>query len=300
MNKNIWQFDLKLLIPIFVVVVLSLTTLFSINAELFKSQLIYLLISIFAFIIFSQSNLNVLKNYSLPIFIFSVVVLTALLVVGIESRGSTRWFELFGFRIQFSEILKPFLAISLSSFLINKNNRTLKNLIKGMLFLFPIAFLIFLQPDLGNALIYSGVAVLTFIYFGFPLRFFLGGFLSAIALIPVFWQFMHNYQRQRILTFLNPAKDPLGTSYNTIQAVITVGSGMIFGKGLGQGTQSSLHFLPERHTDFIFATISEDFGFIGALVIVIAYGFFFHRLIQLSLNTTDDFTKIFTAVAFFL
>lgn len=301
MNKNtIWKLDFKLIVPVIIVVIISLTTLFSINPALFKSQLTYLIISIFAFIIFSQTNHNVLKNYSLPIFIFSIIVLAVLLIVGIESRGSTRWFELFGFRIQSSEILKPFLAISFSYFLINKNNRTLKNMTKGLLYLFPIFVLISLQPDLGNALIYAGVVILTFIYFGFPLRFFVGGFLFLAAIFPVFWQFMHGYQRQRVLTFLNPASDPLGTSYNTIQAVITVGSGMVFGKGLGQGTQSSLYFLPERHTDFIFATISEDFGFIGSMVIIFAFGFLFYRLIQISFDSTDEFTKIFAAVSFFL
>ncbi|MFH1187211.1 MAG: FtsW/RodA/SpoVE family cell cycle protein, partial [Candidatus Levyibacteriota bacterium] len=169
----------------------------------------------------------------------------------------------------------------------------------SILYLLPIVFLIFLQPDLGNAFLYVGVAVFSLIFFGFPLRFFIAGFILLFATIPIFWRFLHDYQRERIFTFINPSSDPLGTSYNAIQAIITVGSGMFLGRGLGQGTQSGLSFLPERHTDFIFATISEDLGFVGAMAIFVAFAFILRRLYMIYVNCDDKFCKTFSGIAFF-
>lgn len=248
---------------------------------------------------FSQTNYKTVKLYSVPIYIISIVLLFTVLVIGIESRGSVRWLELFGFRIQFSEILKPFLAISLSSFLSSNNNYSLRTLFFGSLFLIPVIFLVFLQPDLGNALIYFMVTVFTFVVFGFPLRFLLSGLIFMSILSPIVWKFLHDYQKHRILTFLNP-NDPLGLSYNAIQSVIAVGSGMLFGRGLGLGTQSGLRFLPERHTDFIFATLSEELGIIGAILVTISFAFILYRIFIIFLNQDDLFCKLFAIVAFSL
>ena len=219
--------------------------------------------------------------------------------MGIESRGAIRWIEILGFRFQLSEILKPFLAISLTGYLIEKKNNSFRSLINILLLLSPIALLIFFQPDLGDALIYTGVVFAVIIYQGFPFKYFLGLFLPALAIAPFAWKFLHDYQRQRILTFFEPSKDPLGNSYNVIQSVIAVGSGMIIGKGLGQGTQSGLRFLPERHTDFIFATISEQLGFMGALIILTCFAFLLYKIYKIYLNSDDSFCKIFSVIVFF-
>lgn len=297
MKKALFDIDWGLITPVIILVILSLTTLFSIDLSLFRSQLIFFIIGILAFLFFSQTNYRTVSLYSVPIYIISVVLLFIVLVIGIESRGAIRWLEFFGFRIQFSEILKPFLAISLSSFLSSRNNYSFKTLFSGCLFLIPIIFLVFLQPDLGNALIYFMVAVLTFVVFGFPLRFFLFGLIFLSLLSPIIWKFLHDYQRQRILTFLNP-NDPLGLSYNAIQSVIAVGSGMIFGRGLGLGTQSGLRFLPERHTDFIFATLSETLGVIGAILVILTFAFLLYKIFTIYLNQEDLFCKIFSIVTF--
>ncbi len=163
-----------------------------------------------------------------------------------------------------------------------------------------IIFFIYLQPDLGNAIIIGFVAVLTLVLVGFPLLWFVGGLFVSGLMLPVVWHFLHDYQRQRILTFINPTMDPLGTSYNVIQSIIAVGSGMFFGKGLSQGTQSSLRFLPERHTDFIFATISENLGFVGSVLILVCFAFLLYRIFLIFLNTDDYFCKIFVGASFFL
>lgn len=300
MKKNpLLNLDYGLVVPAIILVTLSLTTLFSINITLFKSQLIFFVVSIFALIFFSQVNYNIIQKYRLQIYIISIILLILVLVMGIESRGSVRWFEIFGFRIQFSEILKPFLAISLSAFLSKAENYSYKTFFLTICFLSPIAFLILIQPDLGNALIYILATILTLFIYGFPLRLFLLSSILVAILVPFFWQFMHQYQKQRIITFFHPT-DPLGFSYNAIQSIITIGSGMIVGKGLGQGTQAGLQFLPERHTDFIFATLSEGLGFVGSSLVVLSFAFILYRIIVIFSNAEDFFPKLFAGVTFSL
>jgi rod shape determining protein RodA len=158
--------------------------------------------------------------------------------------------------------------------------------------------MIYLQPDLGSALIYAGVFFLALVVIGFPLRWFALSLLPAVLLSPLFWIMLHEYQRQRVLTFFQLNKDPLGTSYNSIQSLIAVGSGMFSGKGLGEGTQSALRFLPERHTDFIFATISEGMGFIGGLIIILAFLFLLYRIYTIFINSQGLFEKTFLICCF--
>jgi rod shape determining protein RodA len=299
MNSKSFGVDWLLIIPVGLLVSVSLVTLFSLSPDFFKSQLIFLVISVLAFIFFSQANHKILDTYSKPIYIASVILLALVLLLGIESRGSMRWIEFFGLRAQFSEVLKPFLAISFAGYLANIKNYNFKGLLNIFILLGPIVLLIFLQPDLGNALLYAGVVLATTIYLGFSLKYFAGLVLPLLAVFPIVWRFLHEYQRQRILTFLDPGKDPLGTSYNVIQSVIAVGSGMLMGRGLGQGTQSGLRFLPERHTDFIFATISEQLGFIGVIILLICFACILYKIYLIFQNADDKFSKTFAAVIFF-
>jgi rod shape determining protein RodA len=298
-KRGFWDIDWFLLTSVGALVVISLVTLFSINFDFFKSQFIFLLFSLGFFLFFSQSNYKVLSEFSKPIYIVSLILLGLVLILGIEARGSTRWIEFLGFRAQFSEILKPFLAISLASFLASKRVYNFRALLEIIILLSPIVFLIFFQPDLGNALIYVGITFAALIYVGFSFKYFIALFLPLLAMLPLIWHFLHDYQKQRVLTFLDPSRDPLGTSYNVIQSVIAVGSGMLMGKGLGQGTQSGLRFLPERHTDFIFATISEQLGFIGALIILICFALLMYRIFMIFINAEPGFSKNFAAIVFF-
>lgn len=295
---NFSSIDWFLMIPVFVLLAFSLVTLFSLDPGFFRSQFIFLIFCFLVFFVLTQLNSSVLKYYSIPIYIVSVILLAVVLFLGIESRGSVRWFEILGFRIQFSEILKPFLALSFASYLTNLKSYSFKSFLMSLLFLGPIALLIFLQPDLGNALIYVFVVVGTLLIYGFPLKWFMAGFGVWLATLPLFWLILHDYQRHRILTFLNPSRDPLGTSYNAIQAVIAVGSGMLLGRGLGQGTQVELRFLPERHTDFIFATISEELGFIGAAIVILSFAFIFYRLFVIARDSGDKSSKTFSIIVF--
>jgi rod shape determining protein RodA len=299
MNSKGFGIDWLLIIPVGLLIIISLVTLFSLNPDFFRSQVIVLVVSLVAFVFFSQANYKILDLYGKPIYIVSLILLVVVLFLGIESRGSMRWVEFLGLRAQFSEVLKPFLAISFASYLANLRQYNLRGFINIFLLLGPIAALIFLQPDLGNALLYTGVVLATTIYFGFSFKYFAALLLPIFAFLPIVWKFLHEYQKQRVLTFLDPGKDPLGTSYNVIQSVIAVGSGMLMGRGLGQGTQSGLRFLPERHTDFIFASISEQLGFIGTIIILICFACILYKIYTIFINSDDKFSKIFAAIIFF-
>lgn len=292
--------DWFLIVPVVLLLVLSLATLFSIDVGVFKSQVIFALFGALAFVLFTQINPNILTRFAIHIYAFSILVLILVLIIGVESHGASRWIELFGVRFQFSEILKPSLAISLASFLSQKGKYSLSTFIVVLALFIPIIFLIFLQPDLGNTLIYIGVVFFTLLIYGFPLRYFVLSFILWIASLPVFWFVLHDYQRQRILTFFNPSQDPLGRSYNSIQAIIAVGSGELSGRGLGQGTQSLLKFLPEHHTDFIFATISEEFGFMGSMIVVLAFTVLLYRMYLIYRGSENGFSQIFTIIVFFI
>lgn len=300
MSRSFFEsLDWGLIAPVFVLVALSLATIFSIDITLFKNQLLFLSLSIFVFLFFSQVDYKFVQHYSLLIYIVSIILLLLVLGFGFESRGAVRWFDVFGFRIQFAEIIKPFLAVSLSSYLIKNENYSFKNSLLSIFLMLPIAVLIFLQPDLGNSLIFIIVTVLTLVFFGFPLRLFLVSAVLFIASLPIAWGFLHQYQKQRILTFLHPT-DPLGSSYNAIQSSIAIGAGMLLGRGFGQGTQSALEFLPERHTDFIFATLAEELGFVGTIVVLLCFAFVLFRIFLIFLKSEDPFYKLFSSSAFFL
>jgi len=299
MSKNFLSaINYGLVLPAVVLVIIGLATLFSINAELFRNQLIFFIISIFFLIFFSQINYSFLKMQSLPIYIMSFVLLVLVLFFGVEARGSVRWFQILGINIQFSEIIKPFLGVSFAWFLSKSSNSSYKTFFATFAMLAPVAFLIFIQPDLGNSVIFILVAVFTLFIYGFPLRVFLlsGGFL--LISLPFIWNLLHSYQRERVVSFFNPS-DPLGISYNAIQSLIAIGSGMIFGKGLGQGSQSELRFLPEGYTDFIFATLAEALGFVGAAVVILCFFILLYKIFMIFSRSQDKFCKLFSIVTFF-
>src|SRR5260221_1690179 len=292
--------DWQLVLPVVILASISLTILFTIQPSYFFSQLIYYIISAAVFLFVTNITFSHLEDFRVPIYIASIILLLLLFVLGIESRGAVRWLDVLGFRIQFSEILKPFLLIALSGFLAKNQRPTISLFGKTCLLLFPIAFLIFKQPDLGTALIYTFTTFITMLFFGFSWWLYILGLLGVGIIIPFLFRFLHGYQKTRILTFLHLTNDPLGSSYNAIQAVIAVGSGLFFGKGLGLGTHSALKFLPERNTDFIFATLSEDLGFVGGVIVIVACIFLLRRIYMIYRETDEVFVKLFLIGSFSL
>lgn len=295
---SIPKIDWWLLTPVGLLLIVSLTTLFSLNSSFFVNQLFTLSIGLTAFFVFSQIPYDILKRLSLPLYILAIILLVVVLIIGVESRGSVRWIYIFGFPLQLSEIFKPFVSVSFATFLAAGSNNSLRTYLLSLVLLFPLFFLVALQPDLGNALIYVLAAGIVLIVYGFPWKWFGLTALPFLLASPILWHFLHDYQKNRLLTFINPTSDPLGTSYNVIQAMIAVGSGMVMGKGLSQGTQSGLRFLPERQTDFIFASLSEGLGLLGAIIILLCFMALCYRIYRLFVRIDDPFCKMFAACTF--
>lgn len=291
--------DWKLLAPVAVLILLSLATLSSMSTPLARNQLFSLIPALLAFFVFSQLNYQVLRWYGPYFYGISLGLLLLVLFIGFQSRGAVRWLDIFGVSVQFSEILKPFLALSLASFLARRQP-SFATLARVAGLVMPIGLLILLQPDLGNVIVYLITVAIAFLVFGFGLLWFLLCSVVLVAAFPLIWRLMHEYQRHRLLTFLNPSQDPLGTSYNAIQSMVAVGSGMLFGKGLLESTQSGLRFLPERHSDFIFAAISEGLGFVGSLLVCACFAFLLYRIYALFMSVQDLFAKTFVLVSFTL
>ena len=241
-------------------------------------------------------------------YLFYFIVLILLFAVyffGITASGSKRWINLFIINLQPSELMKVALIVFLARYYYKIPLDKVTNIKHIFVPLFALVFPVFLvasQPDLGTAVLITlgGLAVIWLT--GFRLKYFLYSFFVLICLIPVGISFLKPYQKTRILTFLNPERDPLGAGYQIIQSKIAVGSGGIFGKGFLQGSQSYLDYLPEKHTDFIFTLFSEEFGFIGSLALLIIYVMIIYRIILIGNRSRNNFARLYCfgfAAAFF-
>ena len=242
-------------------------------------------------------------------YIFYFIVLILLFVVdfyGVTAAGSKRWLSLFYINIQPSELMKVALIIFLAKYYYKIPSQNVVNLkytiVPFFALLIPV-FLVASQPDLGTALLIaiSGLAVIWLT--GFRIKYFLYSLFIFVCLLPVGISFLKPYQKSRILTFFNPERDPLGAGYQIIQSKIAVGSGGIFGKGFLQGSQSYLDYLPEKHTDFIFTLFSEEFGFVGSIVLLLIYVLIIQRITLIGIRAKDNFAKLYCfgfATSFFV
>lgn len=297
---SINRLDFSVLTPGIIIVLLGLSIFYSVDTQIFKQQFVALIAGIVAYFIFLNIDYRVFGIFPKITYFVMIGSLILLFLLGIEARGAVRWLDLFGLRIQFSEIIKPFFIIFVAQFLTKNDARSASKFIMSFVLLAPIFFLTLKQPDLGNAMIYLIVLVFMLLSYGFPLKYFLAaGALVAIP-FPFIFSLLHDYQKARLLTFFNPTSDPFGSSYNSVQSIISVGSGGFFGKGFGQATQSILKFLPERQTDFIFATISETLGFVGAFFLIATYIFLLLKIYRISQSVTEDFPRLILLGVYFL
>lgn len=294
------RINFSLLVPAVALVLMGLVTFYSIDSIIFRQQLTFLFVALFAYILFLNIDYKIFGFFSKYIYFVMLGLLIMLFLIGIEAKGAVRWLDIFGVRIQFSEFFKPFFIIVLANFLSKKEDRSFSKFLKAIFILIPFFFLILKQPDLGNAMIYAIVTIFMLFIYGFPFSYFLGIGLPTLASLPLIFNFLHDYQKERVLTFLGLSHDPLGTSYNSIQSLIAVGSGGVFGKSFGQATQSLLQFLPERHTDFIFATVAESMGLIGGVFLIGLYFFILYKIYKISLRISDNFSRLVISGFFFL
>jgi rod shape determining protein RodA len=226
-------------------------------------------------IVLSLVNLRVWFVLAYPIYAIGLVLLALVDVVGHHALGAQRWLQLGPITIQPSEIMKIGLVLALARFYHGASSKTAQLswwlLIPGFLILAPVA-LVIKQPDLGTAMLILMTGALTMMLAGLSWRLIVAGIVGAVAVVPPAVMFLlHDYQRKRILTFLDPEGDPSGSGYHILQSKIALGSGGLLGKGYGLGSQSQLNFLPEKQTDFIFATLAEEFGFLGCISILVLY-----------------------------
>jgi rod shape determining protein RodA len=274
------------------ILALSFTTLFSIQSSLLLSQAIALIIGlVIAFLIY-KSDLIVLKSVSLGFYLFSIILLVAVLFLGNDIRGSSRWFHLGLFNLQPSEVVKPMLAIFFASFLSDNPPKNIKNIITYLSILLLPTLLILFEPDLGSSLVILFLGLSLLFFSGLPYKFLTIGLIILSFIIIPAHSFLAPYQKERITSFINPYSDPYGTGYNVIQSIIAIGSGSFFGQGIKQGSQSQLQFLPEHHTDFIFASFTEEFGLLGATILIGLFLLILFKSYLVSLKIKDPFRKL--------
>ena len=262
----------------------------------FNRQSTFMLIAI-GFAIFTlRFDYRILKNYATPFYIFNVLLLVAVMLFGHTQLGAQRWIQIGGFTVQPSEFAKVFLIICLAAFMEKRIEwlEDFKDYIPVFLYIFVPFVLVLKQPDLGTSLTFIAILLGMIFVSGFKYRWFAYCSALFVALMPLIWQFvLKDYQKNRIRVFLNPELDPYGSGYHVIQSKIAIGSGGLFGKGWLEGTQSQLNFLPENHTDFIFAVVGEEFGFVGSTILILLYVSLVLRIITLAERQRDAFARVY-------
>lgn len=219
--------------------------------------------------------MRLIYHASYPLYFFAVFLLLLVPFIGITSMGATRWIDLGVMRLQPSEIAKIALILAVAKFYHKRQALVVDSLpaivLVGAIIMLP-ALLTVIQPDLGTALLLVMVGLGLMFFAGVNWRYFAGVVVAGLAFLPIAWQFLlHDYQKGRILTFIDPSRDPTGAGYHIIQSKIAIGSAGFWGKGFMQGSQAQLQFLPEKHTDFIFTLMTEDFGMAAALGVILCY-----------------------------
>ena len=261
--------------------------------DLVYRQMLRLAIAFGTMITVAQISPGLLQRMTPWAYAAGILLLLAVLLGGEASGGAQRWLDLYIVRFQPSEMMKLAVPMMVAWYLadIRLPPKPLQLVAGGVMIVVPM-LMIARQPDLGTALLIASAGFFVLFLAGLQWRLLIVMALLAAAAAPLLWHFMHDYQRQRVITFLNPENDPLGTGYHIIQSKIAIGSGGLYGKGWLNGTQSQLDFLPERSTDFIFAVLGEEFGFIGILVLFAFYVFIVIRGILIAIQAQDTYTRL--------
>lgn len=297
MLQKLRQFDWILLTAVGLLLVLSVSVIFSTTFD--KSggatdalqQGLFAAVGLGLVVVFGMTDYRVFRSAAGILYLVMLLSLLLVKFMGVTALGATRWINLGFFQLQPSEFAKIVMVIVLAKIFAD-NQRQLggRTLLKSLAYTIPPLLLVASQPDLGTAMVigalWAGMAIAS----GIPKRFFVAVIGLGAASLPIFWFWVfHDYQKNRVLTFLNPANDPLGAGYNVKQAQIAVGSGGMWGRALGQGTQSQLNFLPVQHTDFIFAVLAEELGFVGSVFLVLLLGIVAIRALTIAGSARDFF-----------
>ncbi len=298
--KVLKKADPFLFLAMLLLLTFGLTVILSTNPEAFGRQILFALTGLSIYIGISLLDYRLLKHASIGFYLGLLGLLGLVFVSGVVTRGTVRWLEFGVGQFQPSEFSKIAVILVLA-FLLKQNVGSRLPfrafLISLVLTAVPVV-LVYFQPDLGTAIIllviWLGIIVAAGIK---PLYLFLMAFLGLGTLVPL-WSVLKDYQQKRIISFLNPALDPLGSGYNVLQAQIAVGSGQFWGRGFGRGTQSHLQFLPEHYTDFIFAALSEEWGLIGSVALLLFFAVLLCRVLVVARAARDDFGTLIAVGVF--
>lgn len=292
--------DWLLLVPVLLLVVYGLSALYSqtLNVEnpdmtLFNKQLTFFIIGILCLIGIMSIDYRLLETYGLLIYLFSIATMIAVLLVGTTIRGTRGWFYILGLGLQPAEFAKFGLVLGLAYLYARRKESRDRPATIGLALAMSClpAGLAILQPDFGAAIVLLGIGLAFFTLFSLRKKHILILLTLCVLLGIILWNYvLLDYQKERVNNFFHPTSDPLGQGYNVRQSIIAVGSGQLFGRGLGLGTQSQLQFLPETETDFIFAAIAEALGFVGAMLMFLFFSALFGRILYLMKNARDAFS----------
>ncbi|RPH01942.1 MAG: rod shape-determining protein RodA [Candidatus Pelagibacter sp. TMED153] len=309
-KDKLFSIDYVLVFSILILGVVSIFAMYSTDGGEFKyhteSHILRFFIFFIMFFALSFIQIRFWHSTSYLIYFTFFVLLIGVKYFGLTSSGSQRWLNFYFMNLQPSELMKIGLILFLSKYYHRvsiENINSLKFLFLPIVALIAPVLLVVMQPDLGTSILIAAGGVVVAWLAGVRAKFFVYATLVFIALLPIAISFLKPYQKSRILTFLNPEKDPLGAGYQIIQSKIAIGSGGLFGKGFLNGSQSYLDYLPEKHTDFIFTLFSEEFGFFGSVFILLLYGLIVSRIVRIGNVTRSNFGKLYCysfATAFFI
>jgi len=293
---QVFHLDHYLLLGIGVLMLVGLGVLYSAGDQstaLINRQLTRIVLAVIVMLVVAQIPSSTLRFWSPWMYAIGVILLVLVLVMGDIGKGAQRWLDLGFIRFQPSEMMKLVTPMMVAWYFSEKplppSPRTL--LIAAVLILLP-TFLIAKQPDLGTSLLIFAAGFFVIFLGGMSWRLMIGLGVLGASLLPVLWHFMHDYQRTRVMTLLDPQLDPLGAGYHIIQSQIAIGSGGVYGRGWLNGSQSHLNFLPEQSTDFIFAVFAEEFGLMGGLILLFLYGFIIIRGLVISVQGQDTYARL--------
>lgn len=287
--------DLMLLAIVVMLTTIGFVTLFSAGYSFpwrIEGQIRNIIIATVVMFIVATVPVKWFEKSALPLFVLGCLLLAATHVAGVTVKGATRWLDV-GIRIQPSEIMKLALPMTLAWYYHRRSETPgwLDHFAAFVMLSIPIAFIL-KQPDLGTSIL-VGIAGFAVIYFaGLHWKAIAGLILGILAMLPIVWTMLHDYQRERVLTLLDPTHDPLGKGFHTIQALIAIGSGGLTGKGWMEGTQAHLDFIPERTSDFLFAVYGEEFGFMGSSLLLVLFTALVARSFHIASQAPTTFSRL--------
>ena len=261
-----------------------------------KNHLTRFLVFFFMFLVLSFVRVSFWYRQAYIFYILGILLLLLVIFFGISASGSKRWINFFIMNLQPSELMKIAIIVCFARYyhrIQSSDIQSYKYLLQPIILLLIPCYLVITQPDLGTAILIAGSGLAIIWLAGLNLKYFVYSGLILLVSLPFVISILKPYQKSRILTFFNPDRDPLGAGYQIIQSKIAIGSGGLLGKGFLQGTQSYLEFLPEKHTDFIFTLFSEEFGFVGSMVLILLYALLIYRIIRIGFSSRSFFAKLY-------